>query len=109
MLSPLDRLPESWFTDVTVLRSGGRDPKGNPMPDTEIPVAHCLVAPRSTSDPVDRSDVVETREVLYHKDFVFFVSDKIRVPKGARMAGLWAVDGRPAEWPFGVEVGLVRS
>lgn len=106
----VSRFPKSWLTSVTVVRSGGRDAKGNPLPTSEIPVADCIVAPRATSDPVDRSDVVDGKSVLYRDPgFRFYSTDLIRVPDGSFMAGDWAVDGRPGEWPFGVEVGLVRA
>lgn len=105
----LGRFPKSWKTDVVVVRSGGRDAKGNPLPTQEIPVAGCLIGLRSTADPVDRSDLVTSTAVLYHEGFVFLSTDRIRVPVGARMAGEWSVDGRPGEWPHGVEVGLVRA
>ena len=108
----VSRFPRKWRVDVIVLRSGGRDAKGNPLPATEIPVTDCIVAPRATSDPVDRSDVVDGKTVLYRDpdpDFTFLPTDRVRVPTGARMAGDWSVDGRPGEWPLGVEVGLVRA
>lgn len=104
--------PKSWLTDVIVLRSGGRDAKGNPQPTEEIPVSRCLIGPRGSSEPVDRSEVVNGNVVLYRDsdpNFTFLHSDRIRIPEGARMAGEWAVEGRPSEWPFGVEVGLVRG
>ena len=106
----LRRFPKSWRVTVTVLRSGGRDAKGNPLPAYEIQVPDCLLAPRATSDPVDRSEVVAGVAVLYRGDgFTFLPTDRVRVPAGARMAGEWSVDGSPSEWPFGVEVGLVRA
>jgi hypothetical protein len=108
--SPLRGLPKSWLVDVTVLRGGGRDAKGNPLPVVEIPVTGCAVAPRATADPVDRSDVVDGRAVLYRgPGFTFMPTDRIRIATGKRMAGEWSVDGRPGEWPFGSEVGLVRA
>jgi len=106
----LKGFPKSWRVTVTVLRSGGRDAKGNPLPTYEIPVPECLVAPRSTADPVDRSDVTNGAAVLYRgTGFSFLPTDRIRVPQGAPMAGEWSVDGRPSEWPYGVELGLVRA
>jgi hypothetical protein len=103
-------LPSSWLTSVTVLRGGGRDAKGNPLPTQEITVTRCLVGPRSTADPVDRSDVTDGKAILYRgPGFTFMSTDRIVVPDGARMAGVWSVDGRPAEWPYGSEVGLVRA
>lgn len=102
--------PKSWLTDVIVLRGGGRDAKGNPLPVSEIPVTGCLIAPRATADPVDRSDVIDGKAVLYRDPgFTFQSTDRIRVPRGARMAGDWSVEGRPGEWPYGSEVGLVRA
>ena len=112
MISPLSMFPKSWRTGVTVLRGGGRDAKGNPLPAQEIPVADCLIAPRSTAEPLDRSDVVDSTAVLYHSPedgLVFLAADRIKVPEGARMAGTWSVVGRPGEWPYGWEVGLERA
>lgn len=104
------RFPKEWRTDVTVIRGGGRDAKGNTLPSQEIPLRNCLIGPRATTEPLDRSDVTSATAVLYRDPgFTFLPSDRIRVPEGARMAGLWAVDGRPGEWPQGVEVGLVMA
>ena len=106
----VSRFPKSWRVTVLVFRSGGRDAKGNPKPAEEVTVPDCIIAPRATSDPVDRSDVVDATAVLYRDPgFTFLSTDRIRVPSGARMAGDWSVDGRPGEWPEGVEVGLVRA
>ena len=108
--SPLKGIPKSWLVEVDVLRGGGRDAKGNPLPTVEINVTGCLIGPRATSDPVDRSDLVDSKAVMYRgPGFTFLSTDRIRVPHGARMAGMWAVEGRPGEWPFGSEVGLVRA
>jgi len=108
--SIVKRFPKSYRTDVTVIRGGGRDAKGNPLPSQEIPLRNCIMAPRATSDPVDRSDVTSSTAVLYRDPgFTFLPADRIRVPVGARMAGMWSVDGRPAEWPDGWEVGLVAT
>jgi hypothetical protein len=106
------RFPRKWRTDVMVLRGGGRDLKGNPLPVTEIPVQDCIVAPRATSEPTDRADLISSTAVLYRDPdpvFKFLPKDRVRVPVTARMAGEWAVDGLPGEWPLGDEVALVRS
>jgi len=109
-LSLVKRFPKSWRTDVVVLRGGGRDAKGNPLPSQEIPVTDCLIGPRATADPVDRADVVSSTAVLYRDPgFTFLPADRVIVPAGARMAGTWSVDGRPGEWPYGSEVGLVMA
>lgn len=109
-MSIVKRFPKSWLTSVTVLRGGGRDAKGNPMPTQEIELTKCIVAPRATVDPVDRSATASTTAVLYRDPgFTFLPADRIRVPTGKRMAGTWSVDGRPAEWPLGSEVELVMG
>jgi len=108
--NPLKMFPKSWLTDVTVLRGGGRDAKGNPLPTVEIQLSGCLIGARATADPIDRSDVTDSKAVLYRgPGFTFMPSDRIRIATGQRMAGEWSVDGRPSEWPFGSEVGLVRA
>jgi hypothetical protein len=107
----LFRFPRSWRTDVVVLRGGGRDAKGNPLPEAEIPRPGVLVGARSTAEPLGRSDVTDNKAVLYDGDttFAYLSTDRVRVPAGSRMAGVWAVDGRPSEWPYGSEVGLKGS
>ncbi|WP_138443523.1 hypothetical protein [Sinomonas susongensis] len=108
----VSRFPKSWRTDIVVLRGGGRDAKGNPLPVQEIPVTDCLLAPRGTAEPLDRTNGFDSSAVLYHDPdpgLVFLASDRIKVPEGARMAGTWSVTGRPGEWPHGWEVGLERA
>ena len=108
--SLVKRFPRSWRVDVVVIRGGGRDAKGNPLPAIEIAVNDCLIGARATADPLDRADISSSTAVLYRDPgFTFLPSDRIRVPEGARMAGLWAVDGRPGEWPDGWEIGLVMT
>jgi hypothetical protein len=104
------RFPKSWRVDVVVLRGGGRDAKGNPLPGQEIAVMDCILAPRATAEATDRADVVSSTAVLYRDPgFTFLPADRIRVPAGQRMAGTWSVDGRPGEWPHGWEIGLVMT
>lgn len=109
MWDPLRLFPQSWKTPVEVTRGGGRDRFNNVLPEQKFTVEECLLAPRATVDPVDLSDVVTSTGVLYHRDFRFLPKDRLKVPDGARMSGDWAVDGAPNEWPFGVEVKLVRN
>lgn len=111
MLNLVGMMPGFWSGTVTVLRGGGRDNKGNPLPVDEISLDECLIGPRATSEPNDFSDLVDSTAVLYRTvddGFQFQHTDRIRVPDGARMAGEWSVDGLPSEWPMGVEVGLKR-
>lgn len=109
-MSFVTRFPAEWLTDVVVERSGGRDSRGNPLPVVSLPVTDCLVGQRSTSDPIDRSDVVSGKAILYRdKGFEFLSTDVVNVPDAHRMGGRWSVDGRPAEWPTGSEVGLVAG
>lgn len=100
--------PKSWRVDVTVIRGGGRDDRGNPLPVTEIPVSGCLVGPRATSEPVDRTDLVSSDAVLYRDPdpaFTFLSTDRVRTPDGV----VWSVEGSPKVWPMGVEVPLKRG
>ncbi|AYN59007.1 head-to-tail stopper [Arthrobacter phage Ryan] len=110
MFSPTDWAAADGRVDVIVLRGGGRDSRGNPLPVQEIPRARVTVGPRSTQDPLDRSDVTSSTAVLYDEDttFRYLPKDRIRVPEGALMAGEWSVEGRPGEWPMGSEVGLTK-
>lgn len=111
MISPVHRFPDWMKCDVDVVRGGGTDNRGNPLPSTTIPRKGVMVAPRATSDPVDRSDVTDGRAVLYDGDphFRYRTSDVISIPDGTLMAGRWKVDGRPGEWVLGGEIGLVPA
>lgn len=103
--------PQEWLTDATIIRGGARDAKGNPQPTQEIPVTGCLIGPRATAQPLDRTNGFDSTAVLYHDlepGLVFLASDRVRVPDGALLAGDWSVTGRPGEWPHGWEVGLER-
>lgn len=107
-MNPLDDFPYEWRSDVVVLRGGGRDAKGNPMPVAEIARPGVMLVPRSTTEAVDRADTTVDLAVLHDGDasFSYLSTDRIRVQAGMRMAGTWAVDGRPSEWPYGSEVAL---
>lgn len=105
----VSRFPASWRTNITVLRGGGRDSNGNPRPVVEIPLAGCLIGPRSTGESGIQSDVTSSEMSLYRDPdpvFKFLSTDRILVPDGALNAGEWVVDGRPKEFPLGIEVPL---
>lgn len=104
----VSQFPAFWRVDVVVVRGGGRDDRGDPLPVTELPVAGCLVGPRATSEPIDRADLVDAGAVLYRDpqpSFVFLSTDRVRTPDGVE----WQVDGDPKVWPMGVEVPLRRG
>lgn len=102
-------LPASWRTSVTVIRGGGRDHMGNPVPASEVVLADCVVGPRSSGEPMVQGDVVASGLSVYRDPdpaFRFLSTDKIVVPEGALNAGTFEVDGRPREFPLGVEVPI---
>lgn len=105
--------PAEWLTDVTVVRGGGRDSRGNPLPTTELPVTDCLVGARATMDPLSRGDLTTADGILYRDlepGVEFRPTDQVRVPEGAWLAaGVWAVDGEPKRWPLGWEVPLRKE
>lgn len=112
MRSPVRMFPKSWKTDVVVLRGGGRDKYDNPLPTSEIVREGVLIAPRSTAEMEDFSEVESNRVALYDDNadgFRYVSTDRVRVPDGARMAGDWRVVGRTQEWPMGNEVVLERA
>lgn len=105
--------PPEWRVDVTLIRRPGRDARGNPGKDVgRRPLDGCLIGQRTTSDSGEQSALTSTAVSLYRDPepgFTFEEADQFEVPQGHRMAGLWSVDGRPAEWPMGVEVPLRRA
>lgn len=104
--------PDDWYTDVIVLRGGGRDARGNPRPEEQIPVTRCLIIPSSTSEGEGFDDITDSKITLRRTEkpaFTFLSTDRVRIPEGSRMAGDWSVAGRPGEWPVGVEVPLERA
>jgi len=110
-MSFISTFPPEYLTDVVVLRGGGRDKKGNPITPQEIALAACIVAPGSSFEGDNRSAAATSRAALYRDidpAFSFQPKDRVRIPQGTRMAGEWALDGLPEEWPMGVEVALVR-
>lgn len=109
-MSIVAAFPAEWRCDVTVHRSGGRNADGDPVPATDHPVVDCLVGPRSTNEPVDRTELTDTTAVLYHDDPAVDITgtDTLTVPAGHFMAGTYAVEGDPSRWPLGTEVPLRR-
>ena len=107
------------MTTVTVVRHGGRDEHGDPLPGTEHTVDDCMIAPRRfvgvTSESDDRGEgliVGLTLFAPFGADIT--AADQIRIAEAA-WAGLYDVVGEPGQWesPFtgwqpGMEVALTR-
>lgn len=110
-------------TTITVLRSGGRDRRGNPLPEVEHVLHGWEVSPRASEEATDRSDAVVTGAVTrgpmlpeYQVIGGIKSTDRIRVPTGHPMAGTWRVEGEPGPfvspftgWVGGVRVALTRE
>lgn len=111
----VDELPITLYeqdaVSVIVVRGGGRDEWGKPTPVQRIPVDGCVFMPRAAEveNQVAWSDAAGNQMLMYQKGFQFRSTDRIEVPEGERMAGAWAILGRPAEWPGGSEILLQRS
>lgn len=110
-MSIVDRFPAEWLTSATVLRGGGKDRNGDPLPAQEIPVDGCLAGWGVTTELTDRTDRTTAQATLYRRrdDFEWQSTDLIRFPEGAALTGTWAVDGEPKIWPTDVEIGLTRE
>jgi hypothetical protein len=114
-LSVAERMPPFWRTPVTVRRSGGRDPKGNPLPGSTHTVPDCLISTQSSADePQSRSEAPETTAYLYAPAGADFRStDDIEVPESVppRLwpSGMFHVSGEPDYTPMGVRVPLRRA
>lgn len=104
----VQHFPASWRFTAIVVRSGGRDPKGNPLPETEHPLPDCMMDPGTTTEPIDRSDVPTTTAWLHCLPGADVVStDRIVVPEGMFWsAGTYAVDGDPKRTPLGTSIPL---
>ncbi|MGM7776133.1 hypothetical protein ACSVHC_08960 [Arthrobacter sp. KNU-44] len=99
--------PKSWRTDVVVLRGGGRDAKGNPLPVQELPATGCLIGDQHSADGVGFTDVVDHDAVLFRDPgFEFHATDRIRTPNTSLMPGNWQIVGRPFTYPLGTVVRL---
>lgn len=105
----LERFPAAWKTDITVTR-GGRDPKGNPLPDVTHVVNGCMVGWRATTDPVDRSDLTADDAIIYAPVGADFRSgDRLSIPAGPWPSGQWRVAGSAKPWVLGTEVPINRG
>lgn len=98
-----------WCVAVSVERSGGRDPKGNPLPGSTHTVSDCLVTTQST-DEASRADLPDTSAWLYGPAGADFVpGDVVVVPAtGLFPHGRFVVNGDVDVGPLGVRVQLRR-
>lgn len=102
MINPLDSFPEEWLVEAHVERSGGRDDRGNPRHTAPHSIGKCLYAPRSSVEPVPRSDIAQSSATLYAPvGTVIESTDIITIPQGR-----FSVDGIANVWPNGVEIPL---
>ena len=108
------QFPAHWRVTVKVHRSGGRDPKGNPLPGTTHEVPDCLVTTQSSQDePESRSEAPDTSAYVYGPAGGDFRStDDVEVPESVppRLwpSGMFHVSGEPDFGPLGVRVPLRR-
>src|SRR5690625_5969900 len=96
-MSIVRMFPADWLTDVIVLRGGGRDPRGNPLPTEEIPVSDCLIGPRATSEG-EQFMVTSTDMALYRDpdpEFSFRSTARIWCPRAQERAAQWSERGGP--------------
>lgn len=118
MTTLLAEFPQEWRVGVTVARPPDRDRHGDPVPGTGsthtvadadgAPI--CLLAPRSTTDPVDRSDLITTNAVLYAPVIADIRrGDELTITGHPLHAGRWRVDGAPQPWPLGLEIAVIRE
>lgn len=105
---------------VDVLRPGGSDPDGDPLPGQVLELAGVLLAPRGESSEDDaRGEQVTAGLTAYcPPDADVRATDRLRVRSGP-YRGAWDVVGEPAAWGWtsprrrltrpGVVVALTRS
>jgi hypothetical protein len=91
---------------VTVLRPGGRDDFGDPLPGTEHAIAGCLFAPRGSSESSDFANTVITGAQLFAP-----AGADIRATDQVRIRGVvYDVEGDVGDWgAAGVQVALQRG
>jgi hypothetical protein len=114
-------MPARYTVTVTVRRSSGRTPHGDPLPSTTHDIAGCFVAPSSgdsgqpaSTERTDLRDTVITGWTLYAPFGADIqATDQVLLPGDARP---WQVNGEVGRWgpsPFsnwkpGTQVSLRR-
>jgi hypothetical protein len=99
---------------LTIVRAGGKDKYGNPLPGTETTVTGCVVWPRSSTETENHSDtVIVGLAALFPPGTDIKATDQVRRagddPKDT--SKLYSVQGAPGVWDAdtGVEVALTRG
>lgn len=98
---------------VTIRRSGGTDPFGDPLPGTEHQLHGVAVAPRTSNEDHTRGNAVVVGYELYAAyDADLRATDQVLLPGDPDP---WEVEGEPGRWrdPFtnwapGLHVALRR-
>lgn len=101
---------------VTVVRSGGRDEHGDPVPGTEHVIDKVVVAPRPGVEDDDKGETVIVGLQLFAPfEADILPTDRVRIDLPA-WAGTYDVVGDPGRWqsPFthrkpGMVVSLTRA
>ena len=111
VVNVVSKFPAAWLTDVEVKRSGGTDPRGNPLPGTTHTVGPCLVSTQSTEEE-SRTDLPDTSAYIFADPGADFApNDEVTVPKGDPPLwphGRFIVNGDPGFTPLGTRVQLRR-
>lgn len=91
---------------VAVLRPGGRDAFGDPLPGTEHDIAGCLFAPRGSDESDGFANTVITGAQLFAP-----AAADIRATDQVRVRGVvYEVEGDVGDWGrAGVQVALQRG
>lgn len=93
---------------VVLLRSGGTDRRGNPLPEAEHEVQGCAIRPGTSDDIIDRSSGATAEFVVYAPAGTEVAqTDRVRLPPPWGIT--LPVDGLPRIWrnPFtGDEPGI---
>jgi len=107
----VDQFPPHWRVDVTVNRSGGTDPRGNPLPGSSHIVKGCLVTTQATEAEA-RTDLPDTQAYIYAETGADFApGDRVTVPEGAGRLWPWGrfvVNGDVGYTPLGTRAQLRR-
>lgn len=100
---------------ITVVRGGGSDQHGDPLPSVEHQIAECTVAPRPGAEDNRQGEVIIVGLTLFAPfDADIAATDRVRI-ENPKWAGTYDVVGEPGRWqnPFtnrraGLEVALSR-